>query len=157
MLGIGITACQPPTPGELAAERRAAIQDSVRTAMTALATAVTESNFTAWLPYLEHSSRFVWTADGEVPFPSADSLERFIKEFSATLTHTELAWLDQRVGVLGPGLALVTTPYREMYVGMKADTTRVAGVFVGVWANSPTGWKIVSGNTSHPQPTAGKH
>ncbi len=157
LLGIVLVACKPATTGELSVERRAAIADSVRTVMTTIAKDVTAKDFTVWLPYLERSDRFIWTADGEIPFTSADSLERFIKDFSATLIHTELTWLDQRVSALGPGLALVTTPYREMYVGKKADTTRVAGVFVGVWASLPTGWKIVSGNTSHPQPATGRH
>lgn len=157
-LAIGaLAACAPTNSSELSPAQRVAIQDSVRTAMSELATKVNANGFTEWLPYLEHSDRFVWSADGEIPFSSADSLARFITDFSATLTHTELAWMDQRVGVLGPGLAIVTTPYREMYVGKKNDTTRVAGVFVGVWASAPSGWKLVSGNTSHAQPAGAAH
>jgi hypothetical protein len=117
--------------------------------MQAISREVGAQGFTAWIPYLDASPRFVWTSDGSIEFPDADSLARFIRGFAATLTHTELAWDSLRVAALAPGVALATTRYREMWVGQRRDTTRVQGVFVGVLVNGLSGWRLVSGNTSH--------
>lgn len=147
-----VVACgQASTSREFSATHQAAVADSIRAVMTDLARSVTQQGFTAWIPYLERSDRFVWTSDGKIEFPTADSLARFIEPFAATLKHTELSFSDVRVSALAPSLAQVAATYREMFVGQKADTTRINGVFVGVWARSPDGtWKLVSGHTSHP-------
>lgn len=146
------TACGSGSSTDFSQTHRAAVADSVRQVMTELASAVSKNGFTAWIPYLERSERFVWTSDGKIEFPTADSLARFIEPFAATLKHTELSFGDVRVSVLAPGLAQAAATYRELFVGQKADTTRIAGVFVGVWARSNGGWKLVSGHTSHGAP-----
>lgn len=133
-------ACRSPSTPSFTPQHQVALSDSVRNVMSELATNVSRTGFTAWIPCLERSERFVWTADGKIEFPTADSLARFIEPFAATLSHTELAFADLRVSPLAPGVAQAAATYREMFVGRQADTTRVAGVFVGVWVRSSGAW-----------------
>lgn len=150
---IGLTwvlGCSPSSTGEFSTQHQAAIQDSIHSTMTTMAREISAQGFTAWLPYLHESEHFVWTADGVLEFPSADSLAVFIRRFAATLTHTELEFTGQRVSPIRPGVAQVAAPYREMFVGQQSDTTRVAGMFVGLWVNTPDGWRLASGHTFHP-------
>lgn len=140
--------CAAP-PAEFDAAHQAAQQDSVRNTMAAMASEINAQGFVAWLPYLQRDDQFVWTADGVLAFPSADSLDAFIRGFAPTLTHTELEFLSQRVSAIAPGVAQVAAPYREMFVGQAADTTRITGMFVGLWVNTPGGWRLASGHTSH--------
>ena len=142
--------CSPQPDPTFAPEHRAALGDSVRQLMVTLASEVSAQGFTAWIPYLEQAERFVWTSDGKIEFPSADSLARFIRPFAATLTHTSLAFDTIKVSPLAPGVAQAAATYRELFVGQKHDTTRLAGVFIGVWVRTPAGWRLVSGHTSHP-------
>lgn len=144
------TACAPPRAVEWSVAEQTAQQDSIRGIMTTMAQEISAQGFVAWLPYLHRTEHFVWSADGALEFPSADSLDTFIRGFAATLTHTELEFTAQRVSPLRPGVAQVAASYRELFVGTKADTTRVAGMFIGVWVHTPDGWRLASGHTSHP-------
>lgn len=147
---ISTIACATPQNAEWSPAQQAAQQDSVRTIMTTMAREISAQGFVAWLPYLHRTEHFVWSADGVLEFPSADSLDTFVRGFAATLTHTELEFTAQRVSPIRPGVAQVAASYRELFVGTKADTTRVAGMFIGLWVNTPDGWRLASGHTSHP-------
>jgi hypothetical protein len=117
--------------------------------MTQLARDVAARGFAGWLPYLDRSGDFIWTSDGAIAFPSADSLDGFIRGFAATLAHTELAFTEMHIAAPGPDVAQAAATYRELYVSRAGDTTRVQGVFVGVWIRSPFGWRLAAGHTSH--------
>src|SRR5260370_10983116 len=72
-------------------------------------------------------------SEGQLVFPTSDSATRAIRGLAQRIASIELRWGEGlRVDPLGPGLAVVATPYTEVQLDKTGRRVEEAGFFTGL-------------------------
>jgi len=117
----------------LSARRESAIVVDARAFAFDVARDVTAEGPAAWRKHFSESPAFFMAADGNLQFPDSASATAGIQALTRTIQHIDLKWSDDlRVDALGPNMAMIASPYREIITtssGARVDST---GFFTGV-------------------------
>jgi len=142
-------ACDRQDTDRLTPVHRAAMADSVRTFMRALARDVTAQGPRAWRDYFADTSAFYMAAEGRLVVPSSDSATQLINQLANVIRQLELRWESApRVDVLGPGLAALAAPYFESRVDTAGRQFDETGYFTAIAASRAGRWQLLSAHWS---------
>ena len=139
---------EAPSPADAAA-----LADSVRAFMGAVAREVTRDGPAAWRRQFADDAAFFMAAEGRLVFPSAEAASRGIDELARSITHIELRWGERvQVDPLRPGLAAVAAPYTEVRVDTAGRRVDESGFFTGLAEHRTEGWRLRNAHWSVVRP-----
>jgi len=135
-------ACNGGTGTDLSAEHRGAMRDSVLAFIEEIPELLAQDGPAAWLGFFDGTPAFFMASDGQTAFPTRDSAEILLANFSPTVANMELVWEDLRIEPLAPGVATVATPYREKIVFTDGTAVAFGGYVSGVARNNAGSWTL---------------
>lgn len=142
-LGVAVACTGRANDTVLTPAHAQAISDSVRAFASAVARDVTRDGPAAWRGVFSDSPAFFMASEGQLVFPTSDAATRGIASLSHVIAHIELTWGDSlRVDPLGPGLAMLAAPWREVRVDSAGHQVDEAGFFTGLAEHRPEGWQL---------------
>ncbi len=115
-------ACQPADQTAFSEEHAAAVADSVRQALGEYVEHVNARRWDSAISYYANDSRFQWLEDGRVAYGSAEEIRTAIRSLEAMFPSSEMKLSDTRVTPLAPGVAAVTTQFRQTLTDTAGST-----------------------------------
>ncbi len=112
--------------------RAAAVEESARAFMRAVAHDVTQDGPAAWRKHFSESPSFFMASEGRLVFPNRAAATKGIQDFARTIKHIELRWGDDlRVDPLTSDLAIVAATWHEVQVSVEGKRVETTGFFTG--------------------------
>jgi hypothetical protein len=143
LLPIVCWGCGRHDSQSLTPARAAAVDESMRVFMRAVAHDVTQEGPVAWRRYFAESASFFMVAEGRLAFPNGAAAKAGIEELTLNIKQIELRWGDDlRVDALATDLAVVATPYHEIRVDTAARRVEETGFFTGLAENRDGRWQF---------------
>ena len=137
--------------------RRAAVEDSVRQFMVAVAHDVTQQGPIAWRKYFADSPAFFMAVNGKLVFANGQAAAQAIPQIARGYKHIELRWDDLRLDALTENLCMVAASYTEvieLQPGIQGPGGTHTGYFTGLAENRNGQWQFRNAHWSEPLPTA---
>lgn len=110
---------------------------------------------TAWLELFEDGPTFFMASDGAVAFADRAEAEAFLAEFAPRVSTMRLEWIEPRLDLLTPSLAVVSSSYAEEIVMTDGTVSSFGGHVSGVLRRSGGAWKIQHLHWSSPPADGG--
>jgi hypothetical protein len=143
------------TAGSLTVAERAAVEQSVRGFMNAVAQDVTQGGPTTWAKEFAEGPNFFMASEGVLVFPSGGAAAQGIPALTQIIKKIELQWgPDLRVDPLTPDLAAVGTTYQEIRTDSQGHDVTEKGYFSGVVEQRNGKWQFRNAHWSVLAPAA---
>jgi hypothetical protein len=161
MVSLALIACNVAGSGRagpgsmgLDSTHVSALADSVRGFMTTVASDVTGRGPQAWGTHFAQEPAFFMASEGRLVFATSEAATQAIATLTRTIAHVELSWTAVRVDPLGPGLAMVATPYHERRVDRQGRRVEEDGFFTALVERRGTRWQFRDAHWSVATPPA---
>lgn len=140
-------ACTPAAPS-LTATHAAAMQDSVRAALTDYGRYAANAQWDSLVGLYSTDTSFRWIEDGSRSHLAA--VRRALTSMPPGM-RVETTYDSTEVVPLAPGVAWLTTYYQTQFVG-STPPVHFGGAISMMWAHEPNGWRIRGGQSGSPRP-----
>jgi hypothetical protein len=141
-LALLLASCRCLAPSAPDASALSGIDSDVQLMASAIARDVAADGPNAWLRYFTDGGEFFMANNGKLQFSSFEEARTFLNKFSAGVAHLELTWGELRVDPVAPGVAVMASPYREVFTDPAGHIIRFEGYFTGLAVKTKSGWKL---------------
>jgi hypothetical protein len=137
----------------LPAERKAAVESTVRSFVVNVAHDVTSEGPTAWQKEFADDPAFFMAVDGHLVFPNRQIATQAIQDLPRMIKSIELRWGDDlRIDPLTENLAVVATSYHELQTSPEGHQLTEDGFFTAVAEYRDGRWQFRDIHWSDPLP-----
>lgn len=126
----------------LAAEKRAAVETSVREFMNQVAHELTQNGPLTWQKEFQDSPSFFMASEGQLAFGNGQAAMQGIQGLPKIIKKIELQWSDVRVDVLAADLAVVGASWQEVREDPEGHSLTQKGYFTGVVQQQHGRWQF---------------
>ena len=143
-----LAGCGPTAPPPFTEAHRAAIQDSVLQLLGEFTEMVNDGDLAGMLGVYADDPAFHWVENGGIAYPSYAALVRTFEVLEGTLAELRLSIENPRVLPLAPGVASVTSSYRQFFADTTGAEFDVQGAMTITVVHRPEGWRFLTGHAS---------
>jgi hypothetical protein len=155
MAGCQMQRSSEALAGGLTAADKAAVEESVRGFMGAVAKDVTRDGPTAWGKEFSREPEFFMAVNGAVAFATGEAAAQSLPGVAQMIPKIELQWgKDLRVDALTADLAVVGTSWQEVLSDPQGKTRQDNGYFTGVVQRRNGKWEFRDAHWSSAAPAA---
>lgn len=147
---LGLWACPSP-PQEVLADAdstKVAVQEVFDQYITQLK----EQNLSNLDRFFSDDARFYWVEDGQIQYPSPESLIASLSHFLPSLERIDLQVSKSKVDVLGGETALLYAEYTQSVRMKNGLSLEMEGAFSIVLIREAGNWKFLVGHSSTQKP-----
>lgn len=148
LLSMGACAPESEAPRELTREHEAAIRDSVQALLVLYAERVERGDWEGLAELYADDPRFTWVEDGEVRYDSTEEARASLRDVGRTFSSARTEFVSPEITPLAPGLAQVTTGFRQSFERDDGEGFEFAGAMTATVVGDASGWRFLTGHTS---------
>ena len=141
-MGCGGHAGADGAAQSLTAEKRAAVEASVREFMSKVQQDVTREGPLAWQKEFQDSPAFFMASEGQLAFANGQAAQQGVQGLPKIIKKIALRWDDMRVDVLTTDLAAVGASWQEVREDPQGHSTTQKGYFTGVVEQQNGTWQF---------------